>query len=72
MNNRVRELIKLHGSDSSGKWVAVDKVELIAEMIVQECSSKVDSILRQNQVEYIATGGGTMGDVIREHFGVKE
>ena len=37
MNNRVRELIKEHGSDSSGKWVAIDKVELIAELIVEEC-----------------------------------
>jgi len=37
MNNRVRELIKEHGSDSSGKWVAIDKVELITELIVEEC-----------------------------------
>ena len=37
MNNRVRELIKEHGSDSSGKWVAVDKVHFIAELIVEEC-----------------------------------
>ena len=35
--NRVRELIKEHGSDSSGKWVAIDKVELITELIVEEC-----------------------------------
>jgi hypothetical protein len=55
-------------------WVATDHdMEKFAELIVKECASKADSILRQNQVEYIATGagGGTMGDVILEHFGVE-
>ena len=34
-----------------------------AELIVQECASKVDWIL--------AEGGKTQGDLIKEHFGVK-
>jgi len=38
-----------------------------AELIVAECSSRVDHILRERQA-----GGGTMGDDIREHFGVKQ
>jgi len=38
-----------------------------AELIVQECASKVDNILREKK-----HGGGTMGDEIREHFGVEE
>jgi hypothetical protein len=38
-----------------------------AELIVEECASKVDNILREKK-----DGGGTMGDVILEHFGVKE
>jgi hypothetical protein len=38
-----------------------------AELIVEECASKVDNILREKK-----DGGGTMGDDIREHFGVKE
>jgi len=33
-------------------------------LIVQECAGKVDWIL--------AEGGGTQGDLIREHFGVEE
>jgi hypothetical protein len=61
MNNRVRELIKLHGSDSSGKWVAVDKVELIAELIVRECASVVSQ----------KTGPKSALNVL-EHFGVEE
>ena len=38
-----------------------------AELIVQECASRVDNILRERK-----DGGGTMGDEIREHFGVEE
>ena len=35
-----------------------------AELIVRECAGRVDWIL--------AEGGGTQGDLIREHFGVEE
>ena len=38
-----------------------------AELIVRECASRVDNILREKK-----HGGGTMGDDIREHFGVEE
>ena len=37
------------------------------ELIVADCASRVDHILRERQA-----GGGTMGDDIREHFGVKQ
>jgi hypothetical protein len=37
-----------------------------AQLIVAECAGQVDHILRERQA-----GGGTMGDDIREHFGVK-
>ena len=37
-----------------------------AELIVRECASRVDNILREKK-----DGGGTMGDEIREHFGVE-
>jgi hypothetical protein len=38
-----------------------------AELIVEECAGKVDNILREK-----SNGGGTMGDEIREHFGVEK
>ena len=41
--------------------------EKFAELIIEECASKVDNILREKK-----HGGGTMGDEIREHFGVEE
>jgi len=43
------------------------EIEKFAELIVRECASKVDNILREKK-----HGGGTMGDEIREHFGVEE
>jgi len=41
--------------------------EKFAELIVRECAGRVDNILREKK-----DGGGTMGDDIREHFGVEE
>ena len=41
--------------------------EKFAELIVRECAGRVDNILREKK-----HGGGTMGDEIREHFGVEE
>jgi len=40
---------------------------VFAELIVRECAGRVDNILREKK-----DGGGTMGDDIREHFGVEE
>ena len=48
------------------KW-SLCMSEKFAELIVKECASKVDNILRERK-----DGGGTMGDEIREHFGVEE
>ena len=41
--------------------------EYFAQLIVAECASRMDNILREKK-----DGGGTMGDEIREHFGVEE
>jgi hypothetical protein len=46
------------------KGISQQVYEKFAELIVQECAGKVDWIL--------AEGGGTQGDLIREHFGVGE
>ena len=38
MNNDIRQLINQVGTDISGKWIAVDKVDKLAELIVKECA----------------------------------
>ena len=51
----------MNGEDIKGAY------QKFAELIVRECASRVDNILREKK-----DGGGTMGDEIREHFGVEE
>jgi hypothetical protein len=78
MNERIRELAEQaekYALDNVGKghygiedliyqFQFVDtKMEKFAELIVRECAGRVDWIL--------AEGGGTQGDLIREHFGVE-
>jgi hypothetical protein len=62
---RAAGLIAPYGSDREG--LRDFDYRMFARLIVQECAGKVDFILREK-----SNGGGTMGDEIREHFGVKE
>ena len=64
MNERIQKLAIEAGFYANPD---VEKFEKFAELIVKECASRVDHILRERQA-----GGGTMGDDIREHFGVEE
>ena len=64
MNERIRQLAIEAGFYANPD---VEKFEKFAELIVAECAGRVDHILRERQA-----GGGTMGDDIREHFGVEE
>jgi hypothetical protein len=64
MNAKIQQLMDRSFTDEQGE---VFDPERFAELIVQECASKVDNILRERK-----DGGGTMGDKIREHFGIAE
>lgn len=66
------ELVQDTHNGQSGTAIVLPKnglfdFEKFAELIVKECASRVDNILRERK-----DGGGTMGDEIREHFGVEE
>ena len=65
MNERIRELAEQATSYNNSDGWLFDK-EKFAQLIVRECAGKVDFILREK-----SNGGGTMGDEIREHFGVE-
>jgi guanylate kinase len=73
MNERIDKLFEqaLEEFKAENKYATIivpDPLkEKFAELIVQECAGKVDNILRERK-----DGGGTMGDEIREHFGVEE
>ena len=71
MNERIEKLleqcqIETYGVNGELLEFGFD-AEKFAELIVRECAGRVDHILRERQA-----GGGTMGDDIREHFGVEE
>jgi hypothetical protein len=38
MNERVKELMKQAGTDTSGKWMGTEHAEKLAELIVEECN----------------------------------
>jgi len=61
MNPQIQELINTVGTDVSGKWVAVDKVNVIAESIIKECLSNL----------YLNGYDDAMNQV-KQHFGVPE
>jgi len=52
--------------ENGNLWTYSDDLdpEKFAQLIVQKCAGKVDWIL--------AEGGRTQGDLIKQHFGVKE
>jgi len=68
MNQRIRELATEVGIsvDYLTNTKQIVLLEKFALLIVSECASRVDNILREKK-----DGGGTMGDDIREHFGVE-
>ena len=64
MSERIKELKQQAGIDDNPDQEGLD---LFAELIIRECASRVDNILREKK-----DGGGTMGDEIREHFEVEQ
>jgi hypothetical protein len=81
MNKRIKQLAEQARAEVRADWAKGNKIpypeahyafqrdndQKFAELIVKECAGKVDFILREK-----SNGGGTMGDEIREHFGVEE
>ena len=65
MNSQIKQLIDTVGTDVSGKWMAVDKVEKFAELIVEECAT----VIEQNLFQGI---GWNTSRAVKRHFGIEE
>ena len=72
MNERIKELIKQVGTDSSGIWIGVKNVEKFAELIVKECLAQVDKVDTMLDDDKEKTGVAWVGLAIANHFGVEE
>lgn len=64
MNVRIKELMSMVDTDVSGKWINVNNVEKLAELVVKECVNVVIMTSDRYRKEYFA-------DKIKEHFGVE-
>ena len=72
MNERMRELMKQAGTDSSGKWMGVEHAEKFAELIVRECILTIQmGITRDghNTEKYLRSIKHI--EQIKQHFGVE-
>jgi hypothetical protein len=69
MNERIRELMLLAGTDTSGKWMGVEHAEQFAQLIVRECA---DAIAKDSRLGDVRSAANGCVRTIKEHFGVKE
>ena len=68
---RIKELINKVRTDVSGKWVGIDNVEVLAELIVRECAGLFPNVYVEIENEYGHTPV-IAADYIKKHFGVEE
>ena len=69
MNNRIKELVAGAKTDTSGKWMGVEDVEALAELIVQECASIVEGSPWNLPRGYKAVD---QAELVKKHFGVEQ
>lgn len=60
METKLQDLVKQVGTDVSGKWIATEKAEQLADLIVKECMYNL----------YLNGYDDAMNQV-KEHFGIK-
>jgi hypothetical protein len=63
METKLQNLVKQVGTDVSGKWIAVDKVDQLSELIVKECIDNIEvwETDSRNHISYM----------LKQHFGVE-
>ena len=60
METKLQTLVNQVGTDVSGKWIAVDRIDQLADLIVRECMYNL----------YLNGYDDAMNQ-IKEHFGIK-
>lgn len=72
MNQKiVNELVTRVGTDCSGKWISVDNIEKLSELIVQECVKVCDRVYFDDYPDAEDFERSQEGDAIKQHFGIK-
>lgn len=65
--NNLENLIRLVGTDTSGKWMRLDQVEELSKLIVQECA-----FISRKSSKRIDDMGSLIAQDIEKHFGVEQ
>ena len=60
METKLQNLVEQVGTDVSGKWISVDRIDQLADLIVRECMSNL----------YLNGYDDAMNQ-IKDHFGIK-
>jgi hypothetical protein len=53
MNKRIEELIQEVGTDVSGKWMNIDNVKILAQLLIEECQRVLISNGYDDAAEYL-------------------
>ncbi len=73
--NKIEQLIKQAGTDSSGKWISVDNAQDFAIMLLNECYIAIENTNNSHvyttfdQDRFKATISKCK-DAVKQHFGV--
>lgn len=68
---RIQQLVQQVGTDTSGKWINVDRMDQLAEMIVTECVDICNKIYFDRYPDAEDFERSEEGDAIKQHFGIK-
>ena len=75
MNERIKELMKQAGTDSSGKWMGLEHAEKFAQLIVQECARLCEHESNDDEHDQYDMGmsvkAKNIKTAIKQHFGVE-
>ena len=69
MNERIKELMKQAGTDTSGKWMGVEHAEKLAELIVEQCVAQCWTV---SEMEHKGDVISECSKRMRKQFGVEE
>ncbi len=75
MNDKIKELIKRAGTDSSGKWLSLDNAEELVKIVVAECYIAIENtnthhVYTTFDESIVKHTIRNSKDAVQQHFGV--
>lgn len=66
----INQLVQQVGTDTSGKWISIDRMDQFVELIVKDCVQVCDKIYFDDYPDAEDWEHSQEGDAIKKHFGV--